>query len=276
MGLFLFLWLRQFTLAVYLLETTISMHNDWVTIATFNYAHQAELLKARIESEGIQCNLKDENIATANPLYSNAVGGIKVQVLHSNIEKVIPILKELGYNNEDVDGFKSWESEVAESTDKISVLRKYPIEKRLLILLIGAALALAIIFSIVYYVTAPSVAERLSQSSWCLSQVDYKGKGYVPHTTGLTIRMNGGCPEDILFIALKKKNIESAYLPGFNCNRVHAMWFVRNDSLIIQYSDDLKELYNGNYAISFDKNNLVLKSVNTILYCNKEKEFRIF
>jgi hypothetical protein len=51
-----------------------------VTVATFNQPTEAHILKGRLEAEGIPCFLGDEHIIAAQPLYSVAVGGVKLQV----------------------------------------------------------------------------------------------------------------------------------------------------------------------------------------------------
>ncbi|NNM93829.1 MAG: DUF2007 domain-containing protein [Bacteroidia bacterium] len=58
--------------------------NGWVTIASFTYPHELAILRGRLESEGIECNTKDENTISANPFYSNAIGGVKIQVRESD------------------------------------------------------------------------------------------------------------------------------------------------------------------------------------------------
>jgi DNA-directed RNA polymerase subunit RPC12/RpoP len=50
------------------------------TLATFDYASDAELLKSKLESEDIPVWLKDANILYAQPFITTAVGGVKVQV----------------------------------------------------------------------------------------------------------------------------------------------------------------------------------------------------
>ena len=68
--------------------------NDWVTIATFTYPHQAALLSSKLESEGIECYLKDGNMISANPFYSNAIGGVKIQVRGNDVERGNKIVEE--------------------------------------------------------------------------------------------------------------------------------------------------------------------------------------
>jgi hypothetical protein len=57
-----------------------------VVIATFTNTLDAHVLKGRLESEGIECFLKDENMIGMNPFTSNALGGIKLQVWEDEAE----------------------------------------------------------------------------------------------------------------------------------------------------------------------------------------------
>jgi hypothetical protein len=68
-----------------------------ITILTFEFAHEAPIVKGKLESEGIPCFLKDELTAQVAPFYSNAIGGVKLQVIESDVPQAIEILKEGGY-----------------------------------------------------------------------------------------------------------------------------------------------------------------------------------
>jgi len=128
--------------------------NDWVTIATFTYPHEAALLKGRLESDGISSNLKDEHTIGANPLYSPALGGVKVQVHENDIKIVIPILRELGYEINDEGYYATQVEKMIRFTHRIPIINKYPLEKRYGILLVFAALILAVIVSLVRWAVA--------------------------------------------------------------------------------------------------------------------------
>ncbi len=65
---------------------------ELITIKSFELALDAHILKAKLESEGIEIFIFDENIVTANPLYSNAIGGIKLKVNPSDADKANAIL----------------------------------------------------------------------------------------------------------------------------------------------------------------------------------------
>jgi len=64
------------------------------TIKTFDNPIDAHLLKTKLESEGIFCYLADENIIGVNPLLSNAVGGIKLNVPDESVEDALRIILE--------------------------------------------------------------------------------------------------------------------------------------------------------------------------------------
>lgn len=50
------------------------------TVAVFYNLHEAQLFQAFLKSNHITCFLADEHIVSINPLYTSAVGGIKVNV----------------------------------------------------------------------------------------------------------------------------------------------------------------------------------------------------
>ena len=130
------------------------MANERVTVATFTYPPQAAILKGRLESEGIECFLKDELTTQVNPFYSNAIGGVKLQVWQEDAPQAIALLKEWGYPVDDGDkGFEECATKMVRYTQKIPLINKYPIEKRYTILLLILALVLTFIITFIYFVS---------------------------------------------------------------------------------------------------------------------------
>ncbi len=74
--------------------------DSWVTIKTATYPHELMVIKSILESAQIQCFIKDSNIVQINPLYSNMVGGCKLQVSSKDTKIAIEILNENGYKQE--------------------------------------------------------------------------------------------------------------------------------------------------------------------------------
>lgn len=73
--------------------------DSWVTVQIFTLPTEAQLAQLRLESEGITCFLKDEETIGVMNLYSNALGGIKLQVLNEDILKAREILISGGFIN---------------------------------------------------------------------------------------------------------------------------------------------------------------------------------
>ncbi len=61
--------------------------NTFTKIATFSYSSEAIILKGKIESEGIEVFMFDNNTVDTDPLISNAIGGVKLFVRTENAEK---------------------------------------------------------------------------------------------------------------------------------------------------------------------------------------------
>ncbi len=55
----------------------------------------ANLQLQQLESEGIRCYLQDEHSVTINPIFSNAVGGIKLLVYEEQWERAVEIITRL-------------------------------------------------------------------------------------------------------------------------------------------------------------------------------------
>lgn len=55
---------------------------------------EAHLMKTKLESEQITCYLFDENIVGLNPLFSVAVGGVKLKIRKDDIDMASLILNE--------------------------------------------------------------------------------------------------------------------------------------------------------------------------------------
>ena len=51
-----------------------------VTVKTFDNYFLASIILTRLQSDGIECYLKDEHTVTIDPILSNAIGGIKLVV----------------------------------------------------------------------------------------------------------------------------------------------------------------------------------------------------
>ena len=65
-----------------------------MTITTFSLPIEAQIAWAKLDSEGIPAFVADEHTINAHWLYSNALGGVRLQVPNSFAEQAHNILKQ--------------------------------------------------------------------------------------------------------------------------------------------------------------------------------------
>ncbi len=65
-----------------------------ITVASFSFPHEAHIAKAKLCSENIPATLADEYTIGMQWLYSDALGGVKVQVPAPFAQRAIEILAE--------------------------------------------------------------------------------------------------------------------------------------------------------------------------------------
>ncbi|MBM2817155.1 MAG: hypothetical protein HW421_3917 [Ignavibacteria bacterium] len=70
---------------------------ELITIKTFENSFEANLLKSRLEDEGIECFLFDENTVSIMPFYNVAVGGIKLKINEADIDKARDIFEDINH-----------------------------------------------------------------------------------------------------------------------------------------------------------------------------------
>ncbi len=66
-----------------------------ITIARFSKPEEAHLLRLRLEAGGVSAYIQDENMVQMDWLYSNAIGGVRVQISEDDIEDAHEIFKSL-------------------------------------------------------------------------------------------------------------------------------------------------------------------------------------
>ena len=58
------------------------------TIATFSKPEEAHLFRTRLEAAGVQAFVQDEHFVQLDWLYSNAIGGVRVQIADEDFDAV--------------------------------------------------------------------------------------------------------------------------------------------------------------------------------------------
>lgn len=73
-----------------------------VIINSYNSYIDAHIAKGVLEEQGISSWLKDENTITIDPILTNAVGGIKLMVIHQDAQRASEILTRIRRENASV------------------------------------------------------------------------------------------------------------------------------------------------------------------------------
>lgn len=80
------------------------MPQTFTTIAKYQYSSEAQIIKGRLESDGIQVFLSDNLTIDTDPLVSNAIGGVKLKVLTEDVIKAKHILDSIEQYSVDDEG----------------------------------------------------------------------------------------------------------------------------------------------------------------------------
>lgn len=64
-------------------------------VEVFDYVADAQILKLKLEAEGIAVYLRDEAILANDPLISEAIGGVKLEVFEKDWERAKAIWSDL-------------------------------------------------------------------------------------------------------------------------------------------------------------------------------------
>lgn len=65
-----------------------------IVFETYYNPIEANIVKARLIDSGVQCFLSDENTITINPLYTQALGGVKLHLFERDVEVAKAILQD--------------------------------------------------------------------------------------------------------------------------------------------------------------------------------------
>ncbi len=67
---------------------------NFIPINSYSNYIDANIILGRLQNDGIDCWLKDENTVTINPIWTNAVGGIKLMVADADAKNATELLNQ--------------------------------------------------------------------------------------------------------------------------------------------------------------------------------------
>lgn len=72
---------------------------NYINIATFTYPSELVVARSVLEANDIPCYVRDELTVQVHNFYSNAIGGIRLEVPVSQLEEARAILTDSGYGS---------------------------------------------------------------------------------------------------------------------------------------------------------------------------------
>ncbi|MDR1645639.1 MAG: DUF2007 domain-containing protein [Tannerellaceae bacterium] len=125
-----------------MMDTTDKM----VEIARFQYPTDARTLMALLQSEEIDCYLRNEYSTLVMAGYD--VGGARVEILESDVPRALEVMKAGGYEIPEEDENPEQMQTVAGWVSRIPILRKLSLEKQVFVFLILIATCLGLLISL--------------------------------------------------------------------------------------------------------------------------------
>jgi hypothetical protein len=243
----------------------------YVTVATFMLPTELAVARGLLESEGIDCRTLDEFTVQVHNLYSQAIGGVKLQVPAEEAEHARALLREGGFlfdaavPEED----HTWQR-FLEWTGRVPLLRRLELPMARLMVLV--ALLLALVLVPLGLASMPTVADLLTQGEWCVDRVVHDGQDMEPHQMAyqedlLTLELvYPDCRETLWF-----RSTGEVWLPAYGTRRQQGQWAVARGGLWIQLADGTSGIYEGPFAVSVNEHYLTLRSQRTTIHCTKHR-----
>ncbi|MBI3511954.1 MAG: DUF2007 domain-containing protein [Bacteroidetes bacterium] len=232
------------------------MH-EFVTIATFTLPHEASILAARLEDEGIETYLRDELTVQQNNFYSHALGGVKLQVRENDVENALKIMQGSGYIGEHA------AKEISDSAAINSIDEKK--QKKIKRIFIFVFVLTAILTIIAYISSRPTMEELLTRKSWNIEEITFDSVKVHAATRTISIAWKNHKSEGTLIFF---RNGEVS-LPGVGGSSENGQWIVDEDRILIHGLGQMKKIFEGIYSIKIDGNELVLRSRHTVIRCTR-------
>ena len=211
----------------------------FITVATFQYPHEAYVLRTKLESQGVRVFLKDELTVQVHNFLSNAIGGVKLQIRESDLKKALPLLADAGFlerNDTQKPAYLNW---IDKRTNNMPIIKNWPVELKAFFVA-GLIVTSAIVFFFLF--SQPSKEERLSRQKQELElkAADQPENYYLPLIDSLIYS------EPQRAIDFSKKLLHSAYPNNKELYSRIAYGYVEMDSFKLA-----SQYFNASMAYSF-------------------------
>jgi hypothetical protein len=246
--------------------------DDFINILTKPLPQDLWIIKGRLEAEGIDCFIKDELTVQSNNLWSNALGGVKLQVSERHFDEALSLLTELGYIEVPSALGDNLITKIDKATSALPLLSYFNILNRLVVMTL---LIVCVVTLCVYLLLRPSRTELLTRNNWTVDKIYYLNKLIGPKTTNTLQSM--GVTDDLFSLTGNSAEFKTkgyVGLPGINSEAIDGMWRFDGGNIVLKM-DTLQTVFNHSYKVELSNDTLVLKSDSTIIIAHSNAPDRL-
>lgn len=236
--------------------------DEWKLLFAVDNVMDAYMIRAQLELNEIEVQLKDDLTVQVAPGYTSAIGGIRIFVQESNLAIANEILIELGYKKITPKKPNKFLSFFDSKTKSIPILGKKLLIVRLFIFV---TLILAMIVIPFALFTSPPFEEKITSKLWCIYEITAHGKALNLDPNGHYSAMWDNCVQ--LFSLETNGGIN---FPAYENCANPKRWFCDGNKLTI-LCEDIKNLENkqktlqGMYVAIVRQNHLELVSNHVVI-----------
>lgn len=235
----------------------------FVTVATFTWPTDAVVPRGLLEGEGIEVRMKDEMTVQVHNFYSQALGGVKLQVPEVEAERAREILREGGFLHDAVAEQGDFWPEVDRVTRSIPLIGRIDLLMARVMVLV--TLVLLVVLAPIVISAQPDTIDLLTNTSWCVERVQVDGEDLVAYSTspGL-VMVTMGCAERLDF---DRRGF--VRLPGYDSPSQEVNWLVDDSGLHFEGITAHQDVYDGAFAMTVNDHYLTLRSARTTVFCTR-------
>lgn len=142
----------------------------WITLISVGLPMDAQIIKAQLELHGIEVEILDEMTSDIAPFYTQAMGGIRIQVKEVHFEAAKELLSHLGHLKNEERKINPVYAAFIKYSNKLPLLNRLRVELRLLLSL---SILLAIFIVPIVLLNQPKLIDKIGGKNWCVSEVYY-------------------------------------------------------------------------------------------------------
>lgn len=228
--------------------------SEFKTILTFTLVNEASIARSLLESNDIPVFIKNENTIQTVSFYSNALGGVQLQVPEDLIPEAITVLTDAGYKL----NAEAKESKWLQTFDGISsgipyVKKISPVYR--FIILIGTLITLISI--IIFGLFGADLNKKITDNEWCVNVVSIAEITAMPIFSSCQYKMK--FIGDSTLTIVKDDSADSG------------KWSLDGNRLSIEGFSRIGMDINGIHLVNQDGDELILKNKQSQILLKKKK-----